>query len=90
LGSVVWSSSIRSGVAWARGVNGIASIVASAGAITVAIVAGFPAATVVALACYLVALAYALLAPRPQKPPRPPVSGRSRSGRRRMAVPIEG
>ncbi len=40
------------GVAWAWGVNGIASVVASAGAITVAIVAGFPAATLVALACY--------------------------------------
>ena len=36
------------GVAWAWGVNGIASVVASAGAITVAIVAGFPAATFVA------------------------------------------
>ena len=46
------------GVAWAWGVNGIASVVASAGAITVAIVAGFPAATLVSLACYLVALAH--------------------------------
>ena len=33
-------------------------MVASAGAITVAIVAGFPAATLVALACYLAALAH--------------------------------
>jgi len=46
------------GVAWAWGVNGIASVVASAGAITVAIVAGFPAATLVSLACYLAALAH--------------------------------
>jgi hypothetical protein len=46
------------GVAWAWGVNGIASVVASAGAITVAILYGFPAATVVALVCYLAALAH--------------------------------
>jgi SAM-dependent methyltransferase len=46
------------GIAWAWGVNGIASVVASAGAITIAIVAGFPIATLVALACYLAALAH--------------------------------
>jgi hypothetical protein len=51
-----------SGVAWAWGVNAIASVVASAAAIAIAIVAGFPAATLVALACYIAALAHARLA----------------------------
>jgi hypothetical protein len=46
-------------VAWAWGVNGIASVLASAAAVAIAIVAGFPAATLVALGCYLVALAHA-------------------------------
>jgi hypothetical protein len=55
------------GVAWAWGVNGIASVVASAGAITVAIVAGFPAATLVALACYLAALAHVRLGEWPAR-----------------------
>jgi MFS family permease len=62
------------GVAWAWGVNGIASVVASAGAVAIAIVAGFPAATFVALACYLAALAHAALAPWPESAddsPRP-------------------
>jgi hypothetical protein len=57
------------GVAWAWGVNGVASVVASAGAITVAIVAGFPAATLVALACYLGALAHAVLGAWPERAP---------------------
>jgi hypothetical protein len=43
--------------------------VASAGAITVAIVAGFPAATLVALACYLGALAHAAFGPWPEGAP---------------------
>jgi len=55
------------GVAWAWGVNGIASVVASAGAITVAIVAGFPVATLVAVACYLGALAHVRLGAWPQQ-----------------------
>jgi len=44
-------------------------VVASAGAITVAIVAGFPAATLVALACYLGALAHALMGAWPERAP---------------------
>ena len=63
------------GVAWAWGVNGIASVVASAGAITVAIVAGFPAATLVALACYLAALAHVLLTGWPSSPSSRPARG---------------
>jgi hypothetical protein len=51
-----------SGVPWAWGVNAIGSVVASAAAIAVAIVAGFPAATLVALACYLAALAHVVFA----------------------------
>ena len=60
------------GVAWAWGINGIASVVASAGAITVAILAGFPAATLVALACYLAALALAQVGPWPETAPARP------------------
>jgi hypothetical protein len=60
------------GVAWAWGVNGIASVVASAGAITVAIVAGFPVATLVALACYLAALAHVRLGAWAGQPTREP------------------
>jgi hypothetical protein len=57
------------GVAWAWGVNGIASVVASAGAITVAIVGGFPAATLVSLACYLGALIHVVLGTWPEGAP---------------------
>jgi hypothetical protein len=55
------------GVAWAWGVNGIASVVASAGAATVAILFGFRAATGVALVCYLAALAHARLGAWPSQ-----------------------
>jgi hypothetical protein len=48
------------GVAWAWGINGIASVLASVLAVTVAIMFGFTAATLLALACYLGALAHAL------------------------------
>jgi hypothetical protein len=47
-------------------VNGVLSVVGSVLAITVAIVAGFAVATLVALACYGVALASALLSPWPE------------------------
>jgi hypothetical protein len=49
------------GVAWAWGINGIASVAASVLAVAVAILAGFAVATLVALACYLAALAHVLL-----------------------------
>jgi hypothetical protein len=71
------------GVAWAWGVNGIASVVASAGAITVAIIAGFPAATLVALVCYLGALAHVRLSEWPERTSRVPVP----AGQRRAPVP---
>jgi hypothetical protein len=49
------------GVAWAWGINGIASVAASVLAVAVAILFGFAAATLLALACYLAALAHVLL-----------------------------
>jgi len=48
-----------SGVPWAWGINGIASVLASVLAIAVAITWGFTAAILLALGCYLVALAHA-------------------------------
>jgi hypothetical protein len=47
------------GVPWAWGINGITSVLASVLAIAVAITWGFGAATVLALACYVGALAHA-------------------------------
>jgi hypothetical protein len=49
------------GVAWAWGVNGIMSVLGSVLAITVAILAGFSVATLVALGCYAIALVHVLL-----------------------------
>jgi hypothetical protein len=54
------------GVPWAWGINGIASVIASVLAVAVAIAFGFTAATLVALACYLAALAHALLGSWPE------------------------
>jgi hypothetical protein len=71
------------GVAWAWGVNGVASVVASAGAITVAIVAGFPTATLVALACYAGALAHVVIGAWPQR-----ASANRRQHRRRADSPV--
>jgi len=51
----------REGVPWAWGINGIASVVASVLGIAIAITWGFAAATLLALACYLAALAHAAL-----------------------------
>jgi hypothetical protein len=74
------------GVAWAWGVNGVASVVASAGAITIAIVAGFSAATLVALACYLTALAHAVLGAWPE----PASADRRRPAKARESHAIPG
>ena len=49
------------GVPWAWGINGITSVLASVLAIAVAITWGFAVATLLALACYLGALAHAAL-----------------------------
>ena len=78
-----------SGVVWAWGVNGIASVLASAAAVAIAIVAGFPAATLAALSCYLVAFAHAAVGRWPQREPvvapvaAPVGPGRARRGGRR-------
>jgi hypothetical protein len=58
------------GVPWAWGINGITSVIASVLAVAVAIAFGFTVATLVALACYLGALAHALFASWPE-PGRP-------------------
>ncbi len=63
------------GVAWAWGVNGIASVVASAAAVAISIIGGFPAATLVATVCYLGALAHVRLGAWPvsaKVPEQPP------------------
>lgn len=55
------------GVAWAWGVNGVASVVASAGAITISIIWGFPIATLAAILCYLLARLYVRVQPWPEQ-----------------------
>jgi hypothetical protein len=60
-----------SGVAWAWGINGVASVLASVLAITVAIMFGFTAATLLALACYLAALVHAAVGHWPVAGPAP-------------------
>jgi hypothetical protein len=60
-----------SGVPWAWGINGITSVLASALAIAIAILAGFTVTTLVALACYLGALAHVRLGRWPEPPPAP-------------------
>jgi hypothetical protein len=49
------------GVAWAWGINGVTSVLASVLAMLVAITAGFKAATLLAAACYTVAAAHAMV-----------------------------
>jgi hypothetical protein len=56
LGLRRFSAAHPDGVPWAWGVNAVASVLASAGAIALAIVLGFQAATVLALVCYVLAL----------------------------------
>jgi hypothetical protein len=62
-----------SGVTWAWAINGFASVLASVLALTVAITWGFEVTTLVALACYVGALAHAALGrwPAAEKPPDP-------------------
>jgi hypothetical protein len=57
------------GVPWAWGINGITSVLASVLAIAIAITWGFTVATLVALACYLGALAHAGLGRWPAAAP---------------------
>jgi hypothetical protein len=47
------------GVTWAWAVNGVVSVLASVGAVAIALYVGFAGTTLAALACYLLALAHA-------------------------------
>ena len=78
------------GVAWAWGVNGIASVVASAGAITIAILAGYPVATLVALACYLGALAHVRMAEWPHAGPARDAQAARRPPHAPVPDPVDG
>ncbi len=53
-------------IPWAWAINGVSSVLASVLAVAVAITWGFRAVTLLALACYLVALAHALRGRRPR------------------------
>ena len=56
-----------SGVPWAWAINGLASVLASALAVAVAITWGFEVTTLLAVACYLGALAHVRLARWPRR-----------------------
>lgn len=56
------------GVPWAWGINGMASVLASALGVAIAIEAGFEVATLVAAACYAVALVHVLVGRWPRAP----------------------
>jgi hypothetical protein len=56
-------------VPWAWGVNGAASVLAAVLGIAIALVAGFTVTTLVALACYLLALLDVLTGRWPGTPP---------------------
>ncbi|HLM27537.1 MAG TPA: hypothetical protein VK304_11295 [Thermoleophilaceae bacterium] len=68
------------GVAWAWGVNGVASVVGSVLAIAVAINLGYPWAAGLAVLCYAGALAHAVLGRwvPPEESPRPDSAGGER------------
>jgi hypothetical protein len=66
-----------SGVAWAWGINGIASVVASVVAVAVALELGFAVATLVALACYVGALVHVILGRWPGPVEAPPAAAAS-------------
>jgi hypothetical protein len=57
--------------AWAWGINGVTSVLASVLAIVLAISAGFTVATLVAGACYAVAAAHAILGAWPSETQQP-------------------
>lgn len=62
-----------SGVPWAWAINGLASVLASALAVAVAITWGFTVTTLLAIACYLGALAHVRLARWPRRAAAPAV-----------------
>jgi hypothetical protein len=58
-----------SAVPWAWGINGVTSVLGSVLAVAVALTLGFRAVALLALGCYLVALAHAALGRWPDRPP---------------------
>jgi hypothetical protein len=73
-------------VPWAWGINGVTSVLASVLAVAVAVTFGFIAVTLLALACYLAALAHAALGRWPTEDPSGPVRGLP-DDRRAAALP---
>jgi hypothetical protein len=69
LGLRRFSAAHPDGVPWAWGVNAVGSVLASAAAITLAILYGFRVATLLALLCYLVALVDVARSGRPAAAP---------------------
>jgi hypothetical protein len=61
-------------VPYARAVNGLASVVASVLGVAIALFVGFRATTLLAAACYSIALAHATYGPWSTKPLRPGTS----------------
>ena len=74
LGLQAFSARHPTGVAYAWGVNGIASVLASVLGIAIAVSAGFSVASLAALACYAYALAY-VAASRSRAGPRAAAPG---------------
>jgi hypothetical protein len=72
------------GVPWAWGINGVMSVLASVLAVALSITAGFTVAMLAACACYLAALAHAVLGRWPEAPglgpaPSAPEDARARA-----------
>ncbi len=73
------------GVPWAWGINGIASVLASALGVAAAVLAGFTVATLVAAACYVVALAHAAYGRWPATSSATPITDSATSATRSAA-----
>ena len=73
------------GVPWAWGINGIASVLASALGVAAAVLAGFTVATLVAAACYVVALAHAAYGRWPATGSATPITDSATSATRSAA-----
>jgi hypothetical protein len=74
-------------VAWAWGINGVASVLASVLAVAVAITWGFPVTTLLACACYLVAFAHAASGRWPRKAAQHEVASERGAGAVPAATP---
>ena len=76
-----------SGVSWAWAINGLASVLASALAVAVAITWGFEVTTLLAIVCYLGALAHVRLARWPRRAAAAPAA--TAAGEAAPALPAE-